>query len=510
VSTELRDLTDAARRGVRWTALNAGVGAGLQLLQIAVLARFLPPEDFGRMAMVLVILGIGATFAEFGLSSAIIQRPEVRRSELGTLYVINLLVGLTLFVVLWSCAPRIDALLKLGEMSGLIRGAALIFVVSPWGLQIRALLQKRLEFRALTAISLSALAVGTAVAVGLATASFGVWALLIGHLTTEATAAVLLLATAIRRKMWPGVAWDMRGVRGYLSFGSLRLAAMVANAVNARVDQLAIGPILGATALGYYNVAQRLAVDPVQKINPIVTRVAFPVFSLVQADSERLRRGYLRLTELLVGINAPLLLGLAATAHLVVPVVLGPRWDEAVALIRILSLYALARSVGNAGGALILAKGRADWSFYWNIALLLVLPGAVWSAASLSRSVEAVALTLLALQTGTILVHYALLLRNLIGPCGLRYAVGIGRPVVAAGLMAGVVWLCDGFLAAVSPLPRLVILVAVGVVTYTALSLVMQRTLVRELSELAGMRGLLAGQSVANRPPADPSAKRTG
>jgi O-antigen/teichoic acid export membrane protein len=470
-------------------------GASLQLLQVAVLARMLGPDEFGQMAVILVLLSIGRTFAEFGLSSAIIQRPKVGKSELGTLYAFNLVVGLVLFAALWVTAPWASAILNVGDTTKLIRGAAIVFLIAPWGLQIRALLQKRLEFRVLTTISLSAGTIGTGAAIGLALNGFGVWALLGGYLVTEGATAGLLLQRAYRDHLLAGLAWNLGGVKSYLVFGGYRLAAMVANTLNAKVDQLLVGGIMGASVLGYYNIAQRLALEPVQKLNPIVTRVAFPVFSLAQDDLERLRRGYLRMSRLLLGINAPLLVGLAATAHLVVPVFLGPNWDQAVPLVRLLAVYALLRSVGNAGGALLMARGRADWSFYWNLALLLVVPAAVWTAAETTGTAIGVATALILVHACVIVVHYFALIRRLIGKCGAEYLIGILRPVLAATLMGAVVFFCDWLLIAHSRVLRMTIGVLLGCLLYCALSFAFQRELVTELGQILGIRKSSWGQA---------------
>ena len=65
---------------------------------------------------------------------------------------------------------------------------------------------------------------------------------------------------------------------------------------------------------------------PAIKINPILTRVAFPVFAKVQLDNERLKRGYLTLVWLLATTNGPILVGGAAVAGSLIPLVFGEQW----------------------------------------------------------------------------------------------------------------------------------------------------------------------------------------
>lgn len=484
------DLGGSARRALRWTALSAFCGVGLQLLQILVLARLLEPGDFGRMAMIIAMISIASTFAELGLSSAIIQKPSVLPSELSTLYVVNLLVGLAFFLVAWIVAPWITAVVGFGDITGMVRVAAAVFVVAPLGLQFRALLQKTLNFRLLTLVVISGQAVGTSVAISLALNDVGVWSLIIGYVGTEATTAVLLVLVGTQLGFWSGFGWDLRAVRSYLVFGGFRLAAMIANGIHSRMDQLAIGSLIGPTSLGYYTVAQRLVWDPVQRINPIVTRVAFPAFALVQDDPERLRSGYLRMNELLLGINAPLLLGFAAAAPLAVPLLLGPGWDKTIFLVQVLVFYALFRSVGNAGGALVMAKGRADWSFYWNLLLLVLMPTGILIAVLTTDGIGGIAGILTIMQGLLLILHYFILVRRLIGPCGYAYFRSVARPLLIAMLMALSVWQIDTMLVAYAHGPRLAIMMAAGSVIYLLLSMLFQQKLVRELLRLVGITRL--------------------
>ena len=46
--------------------------------------------------------------------------------------------------------------------------------------------------------------------------------------------------------------------------------------------------------------------------------------------------------------------------------------------LRILSVYAAIRSTGNPVGILIVSKGRASQAFYWNVSLLVLIPGFIW------------------------------------------------------------------------------------------------------------------------------------
>ncbi|NJL55860.1 oligosaccharide flippase family protein [bacterium] len=118
--------------------------------------------------------------------------------------------------------------------------------------------------------------------------------------------------------------------------------------------------------------AYQLVVMPFLKLNPILTRVAFPLFVKRQSDNAALRRGYLDLLRLIAFVIFPMVSGLAVVAPLFVPLVLGDEWERTAGLIQILALLGMLKALANPSGSILLAKGRADIGFYFNATLVTV------------------------------------------------------------------------------------------------------------------------------------------
>ncbi len=87
-------LKQRAVAGVAWTAIATVITTAVQFLQLAVLARLLQPSDFGIMAMVTVVTGFANSFADMGISNAIVYRQDVSREQLSSLYWLNIFLGL--------------------------------------------------------------------------------------------------------------------------------------------------------------------------------------------------------------------------------------------------------------------------------------------------------------------------------------------------------------------------------------------------------------------------------
>lgn len=430
-------LVSHAASGVKWTGLSTAFTVGAQVVSTTVLARCLYPEEYGLMAMAMLVAGFGQTYADLGIGAAIVHRQDSTRNELSSLYWLNLCTGAIICCLLWLASPGIGVVFKEPRVGPVIRALSLMFLIIPTASEFEILLQKGLQFHTVAKVEIAASVTGTAVAITCATAKFGVWALVYGFLTTVTVKAFLLLVAG-RQGFLPSWHFCRADLRNYIGFGMFQIGERSVNYVSDRLDQLLIGPLLGVTALGYYNFAFNLTAQVIWRINPILTRVAFPIFSKVQNDTEKIRWGYGKLLTILTSVNAPLLIGLAAVAPSVVPLAFGARWTQAVPLIQILSLVSLFRSVGNPIGSVQLAKGRADLGFWWNLGVLVLSLPVIYLGARWGQALG-VCVALLAFQVATAVPAYLLLVRPVVGRCAKEYAAALLQPVLAASLMAGLV-----------------------------------------------------------------------
>jgi O-antigen/teichoic acid export membrane protein len=471
--------------GAKWTTASSLVVAAIQFLQLIVLARLLAPSDFGLMAMVMAVLGFAQIFTDAGISSAIIHRQENSQNQLSSLYWLNVFAGSAVFALTVLATPVVVFFFHEPRLEILLPCMAVLFLITPFGQQFQLLLQKELKFRTIALVETAAALVGSTIAIATAAGGLGVYSLALGQLGIALFTTIAV--TAIGWRDWrPLVRFRMVDIQPYLSFGLYQLGDRGVNFLVARTDQILIGAILGAQALGIYNLAWNLAIMPVTRINPILTRIAFPVFARVQQESERLKRGYLMLIWLLASSNAPILAGAAAVASTLVPVAFGPQWVAAVPILQVLAFVGLSRSIVNPVGSLVLAKGRPDLEFKLNFAFLFLQIPAVYLGARLG-GLEGVAWTVLVLQLADVVSAYIVLMRPLIGPCLGEYFGNIAVPLATALCMAAVVLLVPLVLHEALPVV-LGVQIAVGAIFYGAMSFVFQR--VRLNAVMHGLRPL--------------------
>jgi PST family polysaccharide transporter/teichuronic acid exporter/lipopolysaccharide exporter len=421
--------------GARWSGISGAVNAILQLLTVMVLARFVAPEEFGVMAIVLVVQGLGGVFSRMGLSAAVIQAQRLTNAARHTLFWLNAVLGFAVFACIIAVSPFLANLLDMPELVWALPVTSTSFLASAFAIQYRSLAQKELMFGRWAAIEITAATFAALLSIVMAWQGYGLWALVGGFLTGSVLSSICWFILGVRHFGRPEMLFDWPSAQRHVKFGAYRLGAMLANAASSRVDQFVVGYLLGAESLGYYSLTIRLVLRPIERINPLIARVAFPAFAKIQQNRGLLGQWFVRLIRLLALINTPILVCLAMVAHWFVPVVLGDTWTPIIPLVQILSFYALFRSMMGTGGSVLLAIGRADYTFYWNVCLLLMIP-AVVVVSALYGGLQAIAWGLLLTQLVVMLVYQLFVMAPVVRQPRFNIIAALSSPL-AASLLAG-------------------------------------------------------------------------
>jgi O-antigen/teichoic acid export membrane protein len=422
----------------------------LRVSSLMVLARLLSPKDFGLVGMVTAFTGVLTLFRDFGLSSAAVQRTTVTEEQISTLFWINILLGAVLGLITVSMAPAIAAFYREPQLFGVTSVLALGFLFNGAGVQHSALLQRQMRFTTLAVIGVISMIVGTAIAVGGAIAGYGYWSLVAMSVTSPFIATVGFWFTA----GWvPGAPHRRAGLRSMIRFGeTLTLNGLVAY-VAYNAEKVMIGRFWGADAIGIYGRAYQLVNIPTDNLNSAVGEVAFSALSRLQDDPLRLRRYFLKGFSLVLGLTLPITIACALFADDVVFVLLGPKWKDAAAIVRLLAPTIAIFAVINPLGWLIYSVGLVARGL--KIALVFTPVMIAGCVAGLPYGPKGVAFAYSAVLTVWVIPHIlwcvhgtAVSFRDIV--------LAVSRPL-ASGILAGAIAFGVRLMCGQSapPLPRL-------------------------------------------------------
>lgn len=475
------EVTKKAMHGIGWNYLAFGLGKALNVAAISILAHLLAPEHFGLVALATLTIEYLAILNDLGLGSAIIQRKQNVEQSANIAFTINLTAGALLTALTFAVAPYAALIFHEPQVTAIIRWLGLTFMLSAFGSVNNMLLQRELDFRRKIIPELGNIIVKAAISIGMALAGFGVWSLVAGQLAGTGIASLLLWVI----KPWrPKFSWDSKLGRELFTYG---LPIMGNNALAAweqNFDYFIIGIIYTHAQLGVYTLAYRLPQTLVLSILWLITAVLFPTFSRLQDQKDLLKRSFLSSLKYVELLVTPICLGMFIAADPLIRVLFGEQWTEAIPILRALSLYVWAISIGYHVGDIYKAIGRPDILIKTSIPMFVIRLALLWIGAQYSL-------------VGVGLAHLAAALIEAV----LRYFVAAHflKITIREIVKELTAFLCGAALAAaalpalyltanIAPFGQLLIVAALGAAAYLGALWLIERQAILNAAQMLGLR----------------------
>ncbi len=382
LQTDRARLKAASVGGVAVNLVAQTARFGLQFLYQVGLARLLAPADFGVVAMAAPMLAFVGLFADFGLTQATVQKPDMDAAQLTFIFWANLALSGLAGAVAFAAAPAIALFYGDERVGGVVTALSATFLLGGLGAQHLALLNRRLAFVRLAAVDLASFVAGAGAGLVAALHGAGYRAVVVTQLVTSA--ASLALAWGVVRFVPGRPRWTAEA-RGLLGFGRDLTGFNLANFFARNLDNVLIGRFAGEASLGLYDRAYKLLLLPLGQITGPFAKVATPLLARLHDDSEAYCRAYLRLLETVLLLTYPGMAFALVSSDLLIPTVLGPQWAGVSPIFSILALGGFFAPVSNSAGWLFVTQGRTremrDWGFVSSAMFVLsFVAGLRWGA----------------------------------------------------------------------------------------------------------------------------------
>lgn len=294
-----------------WNTLERFSLLGIQLLCTFVLARFLTPSDFGIVGMLVVFTAIAQILVDSGFGTAIIREKEVTPIDYSSVFYLNILIAIVIYVILYFCSPIIASFYHEPILEDVCKVTFLVVPLFSLHLIQRTILQRELQFKKLAMIAFVSSATSCILAVIIAYYIRNVWALVLQNLMTYLFNTILLW---IYGRWHPVFNFSWTPIRKYFKFSkNLLLSGLIGSVFN-NINALLIGRFYTSTDLGFYSQANRITDIASHQVSGVIRSVSYPVLSIVNNEGGNLREGYRKVilvTLIFVGGIVALLMGVA-------------------------------------------------------------------------------------------------------------------------------------------------------------------------------------------------------
>src|SRR5262249_49727547 len=272
-----------------------------------VLAHLLTPRQFGLAAMALTFSGIALIFTDLSLGAALVQRRNVTENDRSTVFWTTVATGGLCTVIGIALAGPIASFFNEPHVYALVVAESFSFIIVALSATQAALLTREMAFRGLELRDAGGTIVGAAVAIALAFAGFGPWAIIVQSLAASCVSTTLIWLFSSWR---PRFTFSLGSLRECGGVGVKLFGSRVMGVVNTNADNMLVGRFLGSAPLGLYSLAYNLMFNPIARIITPIQGVLIPAFSRLQDDPERLGQAWLRGSRLLAVASFPAFAGM--------------------------------------------------------------------------------------------------------------------------------------------------------------------------------------------------------
>lgn len=364
---------------------------GVSFIVSIVLARILSPDDYGKVAIITVIMQLLQVFIDGGLGNALIQKKDADDLDFSSVFYFNIAFCVVIYGALYICAPLIADYYNDVNYIEWIRVLGLILIISGVKNVQQAYVSRMLQFKKFFFATLIGTIISAFVGIAMALYGLGVWALIAQNLVNALIDTIVVWKLV---KWRPHKKFSITRLGSLLSYGWKLLASNLIDTLYGNIRQLLIGKLYTSSDLAYYNRGRQFPNIIVMNVNTSIDNVLFPVMSYKQGDMNGLKKLMRKSIMVSNYIMAPLMIGLACAADTIVRLVLTEKWLSCVPFLRVFCVIYLFQPIHTANISVIKAMGRSD--LVLKLEVIKKAIGIIMLLASMNYGVMAIAYTYLA------------------------------------------------------------------------------------------------------------------
>jgi O-antigen/teichoic acid export membrane protein len=335
-----------------------------------ILARLLSPGEFGLLAIVTVFINLATVFLDFGFSSALIQKSELREEHYSAVFYLNLSMGFLLSTIVFFLAPLVGKYYNNNVLINVTRLMSAGILISSFGQIMRTRLRREMNFRPISISNIFAALGSGFVAIFLAWKGYGVWSLAIQTVLVHLLSIVMLYLYT-KQKISYKLNWT--ALKELWPFSSRLFFSGLLDTIFFNIDALIIAKLLSPITLGYYHRAKSLENFGFRYTASTLASVLFPGLSSLQNDPLKFKAAILKIFDFLSFVSFIACGLLLVGSRELILIVFSVKWEPSVIMFQLLIIGAFASQIYSLIYNVMLSTGNSQIYLYTNIIYKILL-----------------------------------------------------------------------------------------------------------------------------------------
>jgi len=291
------------------------------------------------------------------MGAGLIQKVQRTESDFSTVFIFNLAISITIYLVLYFLAPSIAEFYGVLELIPIIRILGFTIIINALAIIPRTQFVINIDFRSLAKVNVLSTFVSGVFGIFFAFVGFGVWSLVIQSIVKSLVATISLLRLSMAK--W-SFGFSVNSFKELFGFGSKILISGILAQLWQNMYNVLIGKKYSSGDLGYFTQAKLFSDLASDTLTNVVQQVTFPILSSLQVDRDRLRQVYGRMLRLTAFIVFPTMILLALLADPLVRFFLTEKWLPTVVLLQWFALSRIFYPISSVNLNILNAVGRSD------------------------------------------------------------------------------------------------------------------------------------------------------
>ena len=306
---------------------------GVGLLSTMILVRILSPDDFGVVAMGMLVVALLQVISDLGVARLLIRIKDPEPAHYNSAWTIIILQSFVVSLLLILSAPIAAKYFNEPRVVDVIRWLALGGIFGAFANIGVIQFRKELRFNQDFWYEVVSKIIAVTATLILAFLITSYWALIYGTIVASVSKVYLSYRFHNYRPKISLEKW-----REFVGFSLWVTPASIANFALSRADALIVGIVNSTSQLGIYNTTSEISKMMTSEIIVPMGRALYPNYAKLLDTPKLLAEVYCFTVKTVVIISLAIGPGLAAVAEDFVYVLLGDQWVFAIPLMRWLAL----------------------------------------------------------------------------------------------------------------------------------------------------------------------------
>ena len=347
---------------VKWVLVSQISKILCQVIVLVLLARLMPPSEYGLIALASIVVALGMLFRDMGTSAAIIQKENLSNQLINAVFLLNMGLGLFICIFLLMLAPFFSIYFSQDKLFGVIVFLSFTFPILSLATTQKTLMERDSNFKILAFIECFSIIFSTLICIATAYFGGGVYSIVVQALFNALISTILIIYFS-NWSFFSCKIKDFKNIKEILGFSSNLFAFNLVNYSYRNADKYILGKSVSTAILGAYDLAYKVMLFPIQSLTSVLSRAFFPIFSELQNNDKKFNELFIKNTILISILSFPMLAGLMALNEDFVNFVFGKEWGLVASILLWLCPVGMIQALGSSTGTVLMAKGRTDILF---------------------------------------------------------------------------------------------------------------------------------------------------